>query len=119
IYVRRVFERQRVEERAGFLVHPEQRELVEDADRPRMTVEELAEIRLPEPAVDAGAHLDTDLIRHRDRSIPASGEIDLPESALSAQSFDSIAKSRFRADHDFRGGQKQFGPMRRTECVRR
>ncbi len=47
VSVRRVFERQRVEERGGLLVHAEQRELVEDADRPRMTVEELTEIRLP------------------------------------------------------------------------
>ena len=53
----RVLERQAVEHPA---VGAHQRERVEDADRARMAVEQLAEVGLAQPAVDARADLDAD-----------------------------------------------------------
>ena len=58
IAVPRVLERQAVE-------HPpvvaHQRKGVEDADRARVAVEQLAEVGLAQPAVDAAADLDADV----------------------------------------------------------
>ena len=58
VAVARVLERQAVEDAA---VGAHQRKRVEDADRARMAVEQLAEVRLAQPAVDAAADLDADV----------------------------------------------------------
>ena len=66
IAVRGVFHRQAVEH----LAVAEQRKRVEDANRARMAVEQIAEVRLAQPAVDAAADLDADDRRARDRDRP-------------------------------------------------
>jgi len=55
----RVFEREVVQDAA---IRAHQRKHVEDRDGPRMTVEELAEVGLPDPAVDAVADFDAHVL---------------------------------------------------------
>jgi hypothetical protein len=65
-----------------------------------MFVEQLAEVRFAEPAVDARADLDAeDLWDVAGPSLPA-GEIHLPEAAFAEQPIDGVGKARFRALHD-------------------
>ena len=65
-----------------------------------MAIEQLAEVRLAQPAVDARAHLDADDLRDDRRAAEPRGEIDLAEAALAEQPLDSVPKSRFRARDD-------------------
>ena len=62
VAVRRVLERQGIEQRAGRGRAAEQRKAVVDPDRARMAVEQMTEVRLAHPAVDAGADLDAHLV---------------------------------------------------------
>ena len=69
VAVLRVFERQAVEHAAPSA--RDQRKRVEDADRARMAVEQLAEVGLAQPAVDARADLDADRLRHHRSTRPS------------------------------------------------
>ena len=97
VAVARVLERQAVED-AVHRAH--QRKRVEDANRARMSVEQLAEVRLAQPAVDARADLDADDLRDDRRAAEPRGEIDLTEAALAEQPFDAVLEPRFRAADD-------------------
>ena len=57
VAVARVLEREAVQHLS---VGAHQRKRVEDANRPRMSVQQLPEVRLAQPPVDARAHLDAD-----------------------------------------------------------
>ena len=70
VAVARVLEGEAVEDAA---VGAHEGKRVEDADRPRMAVEQLAEVRLAQPAVDALADLDADGRRGRRTSARAAG----------------------------------------------
>ena len=87
----RVLEREAVEDLS---VAAHQRKRVEDANRPRMPVEQLPEVRLAQPAVDPGAHLDAHDLRDDGRAAEPPGEVDLAESALAEQPFDLVHRSR-------------------------
>src|SRR6185369_8570878 len=74
VAVARVLEGEAVEDAA---LRSHQRERVEDADRPGMPVQQLAEVRLAQPAVDALAGLDADGGGHHPRCPETPGEIHL------------------------------------------
>ena len=73
----------------------DQREAVEDADRARVAVEQLAEVRLAQPAVDVRADLDADLFGDGRRPAQPAREIDLAESALPEEPLDAVAQAPF------------------------
>lgn len=77
-----------------------QREGVVDADRARMAVEDLPEVGLAQPPVDALADLDTEDRRDDGRAPEPSGEIDLAEPALAEQPFDAVLEPRLGAGDD-------------------
>ncbi len=105
VAVRSVFERQHVEHPA---VGPQHREAVEDLDRPRVRLQELAEVGLAQPAVDVGADLQTDLGGHAAGATETAGQIDLTEAALTYQSADSVGVAGIRAGDDL-AGRRQSG----------
>ena len=74
-----------------------------------MPVEQLAEVGLAQPAVDARADLDADRRGHDGRTAEALREIDLPEAALADQPLDAIAQLRFRAFNHLPGLQPRGG----------
>jgi len=73
-----------------------QRKLIEHANRARMSVEHLTEVRFAQPSVDVRAHLDAHLFWYDRRSATAVREIDLAEPALSEQPFDAVLQLRIR-----------------------
>src|SRR5439155_17036492 len=83
-----------------------QGERVEDADRARVTVQELPEVGLPEPTVDAFAGLDAHGRRDDPRPSETPGEVGLAEPALAEQPLDAIAETRLRARDDLRGREQ-------------
>ena len=105
-----VFEGQVVEHAA---VGTHQREHVVDADRPRMAVEQLAEVRLADPAVDARAGLDADALRHARRAPEPAGQIDLAEAAFAEKFFDAIVQAGFRAGDRLVGDQQAVAALHR------
>ena len=107
IAVPRVLEREAVEHAA---VGAHQRKRVEHANRARMRVEQLAEVRLAQPAVDAAADLDADRLRHHRRAADPPGEIDLAEAAFAEQPLDAVPQPGFRAGDDLRRRQQIAAP---------
>ena len=93
----RVLEREAVEDLS---VGANQGKGVVDANRPRMSVQQLSEVRFAQPAVDAGAHLDADDLRYDCRAAETLREIHLAESALAKQSSDAVLKLRFGTRDD-------------------
>ena len=100
IAVARVLERQAVEHLA---VGAHQREAIEDADRARVTVQQQAEVRLAQPAVDARADLDADLFGDRRGSAEPRREIGLPEAAVAEQPLDAVLQLGLGAEDHLRG----------------
>ena len=94
IALARVLEGEAVERRP-VVAHDD--EGVVDRDRARVIVEQLAEVRLADPAVDAAADLDAERVGHRARSAAAPRGVDLAESALADQPIDPVAQPRFGA----------------------
>src|SRR5262249_42581260 len=99
----RPLEREAVED-AGLSAH--ERERVVDPDRPRVVVQELAEVRLAQPAVDVLAHLDADDRGHDQGAAETAGQVDLAEAALAEQALDPVAEAGLRARHDLRGTEE-------------
>src|SRR5260370_13533469 len=74
-----------------------------------MPVQELPEVRLAEPSVDALADLNAhDGGDHRRPPAPA-GEVDLTEPALAEQPFDAVLEPGLRAGDDLAGLQQLPG----------
>jgi hypothetical protein len=116
----RVFEREAVQNGA---IRPQERERVEDADRPGMPVEQLPEVRLAQPSVDPLAGLDANDARNVPGSIEPGRQVGLPESALANQAIDAVMEPRLRADDHLRGHEqeprlpKQGGTGHRPGCA--
>src|SRR2546423_13617964 len=72
VAVTRILEHQAVQDAPAVT---DQRKVVEYANGSGMTVEELAEIRFADPAVDSCADLDADSFWNRRRAAEPSGEI--------------------------------------------
>ena len=106
----RVLEHQAVEDP---FVGSRQRELVEDLDRARVAVQQLAEVRLAQPAVDVPADLDAHHLRHDSRMSEPRREIDLAETADADQPFDAVLEAGFRARDDLGRHQQRQRPLRR------
>ena len=90
----RVLERQTV--RAACPPACTQRERVEHADRARVVVEQLAEVRLAQPAVDARAHLDAQAPRDSLRAAEPGREVDLSEAPSAEEPIDPRPAARSR-----------------------
>ena len=71
------------------------RKPIEDANRARVRVEHLAEIRLTQPRVDVEADLEAQLRGHHFRSSETPDEIHLSVAALAEQPLDAIAELLF------------------------
>ena len=56
----------------------DERKRVEHPNRPRMLVEDLTEVRLAQPAIDARADLDADAVRHGARPADAVARYTCP-----------------------------------------
>ena len=87
-------------------------------DRPLMAVEQLAEVGLPEPAVDPGAGLDADDLWDEVRAAEPMREEDLAEPALSEQSLDSVLNPSLGAFDQSAGAEvlvRLEGAMGRAE----
>jgi hypothetical protein len=68
-----------------------------------MFLEQLSEVRLAQPAVDARADLDADDARHGSRFPEPPREIDLPEPALAEQAIDAVLEATLRAEQNVAG----------------
>ena len=101
-----VLEGQGVEHAA---VASQHRETVEHLDRPGMLVEQLPEVRLPEPGVEPGTDLETDLGRHPGGATDSARQIDLAEAALANQTAYPVGMSGVRIGHDLVGRQQGGG----------
>ena len=112
----RVLERQAVEQPP---VGAHQREGVEDADRARMAVEQLAEVGLAQPPVDARADLDADDRRDHWRAAEPPGEIDLAEPAFAEQPLDAVFKLGFGTRDQIAGLEEIPRAAPRTAKLRR
>ena len=99
--------------RARRAVRAHQREGVEDADRARMAVEQLPEVRLAQPAVDARADLDADASRGPPSSGRAAGRgtpgRSRPRRAVGSMRY---CEPRLRAGDDLLGGEQLPRPDR-------
>src|SRR5262245_5611236 len=104
VAVERVLEHE-VEE--GPAVPSRKGEAIEEADGPGMVLEELAEVRLPDPAVDVRADLDADQRRHGGGAADPAREVDLPESAGPREPVDAVAQARLRAG-DLLAGREEI-----------
>jgi len=103
IAVARVLEREAVQHAA---IGPHQRKGIEHANRAGVVVEQLADVRFAEPAVDAAAHLDAERVRNHRRPAGPPREIHLTEAALAEQPLDAVAEPGLRAGNDFRRGEQ-------------
>jgi hypothetical protein len=106
VAVARVLEREVVQDPA---VRAHQREHVVHRDRARVAVEQIAEVRLADPAVDAVADLDAHRRGHRCRSLQPARQVDLAKAAFPEQTFDPVLQTRFRAGDHLRR-HEQFRP---------
>src|SRR4029078_4856440 len=97
IAVRRVLERQAIQDAASF-GRLRQREGVVHADRTRMCIEELTEVGFAEPAVDPLAGLDADGLGHRRRGSEPRREKHLAESAFAEPALDAIVHAALGTD---------------------
>jgi hypothetical protein len=59
-----------------------------------MAIEQLAEVGLAQPAVDARTHLDADDLRDDRGAAEPRGEIDLTEAPFAEQTFDAVLQAR-------------------------
>ena len=97
IAVPRIFERKVVQH---LPVGAHERKHVVHADRARVPAEQLAEIRLADPAVHARAHLEAHDLRDVGGAADALRQERLAESPFSDQPFDAVAQPRLRALDD-------------------
>ena len=102
VAVRRVLEGEAVQDAMRARPRPHQRKRVEDANRARVAVEQLAEVGFAQPAVDALADLDADRLRDRRRRGAARRQIDLAEAAFAEPALDSVVQAGLRADDGLR-----------------
>ena len=116
VAVRRVLEREAIMDVAGVA---REREGVEDANRPRMTVEELAEVGFAQPAVDARTDFDADRPGHVRGTSQSARPKHLTEAALAEPQLDAVAKLRFRADDDLSRHEQAAGAPRAYARERR
>ena len=84
-----------------------QRKGVEDANRARVLIEQLADVGLAQPAVDAAADLDADRVRDDRRAADPPREVDLTEAAFAEQPLDAVAEAGLRAGDDFRRDEQK------------
>ena len=84
-------------------IGPHQRKRVEHPDGARMTIEELPEVRLAQPSVNARTHLDADGLRNVRRISHALCQIRLAEAPLADQAFGAVLKVCFRTLDDLSG----------------
>ena len=103
----RVLEGQAVE-RSSIRLHDGKR--VEDSERAGVVIEQLAEVGLAQPAVDAAADLDAKVLGYRVRAADASREIDLAETALAEQAIDAISEPGLRAGELVAGRDELVAP---------
>jgi hypothetical protein len=69
-------------------------------NRARVAVEQLAEVRLAQPSVDAMADLDAQGLGNQRRTTEPPREIHLSEAALAEQSLDLVLQLRFGTGDD-------------------
>ena len=86
-----------------------QREAIEDADRARVPVEEQAEVGLAQPAVDARADLDADLLGDRRRPAAPRRQVGLPEAAGAEHPLDAVLQLGLGAEDHLRRRQQLAG----------
>ena len=84
-----------------------------DGDRARMPVQQLAEVRLAQPAIDMWADLDADACRHHGGTSKAVGEINLAEAALPEQAIDLVTQLSLRAEEYLVGCEQTGASLRR------
>src|SRR5439155_1119385 len=100
VAIARVLEREAVQNLFVWAGVAQNGESVENANRAGMSVEQLPEVRLPQPPVDASAHLDANSLGDNRRATEPRGEIHLAEPALAEQSLDAILELRLRAGNE-------------------
>src|SRR3954471_15108520 len=110
IAMRRVFEDQVVKNSA---VAANLRKHIEDADCAWMIVEQLTEVRLAQPAIDARADLHAHRRGNHAGLSKSSGEVDLAKPPFANQAFDPIAQVGFRTLHDAAGVQQSIAARTR------
>src|SRR4029077_2898446 len=98
-----VLEREAVQ---GTFVRTHAGEAVEHLNRPRVSVQQLAEVRLAKPRVDVGAGLDAENLGTPRRRAEAAGEVDLAVAPESDQPLDAVPGDRLRAQQDLAGRQQ-------------
>ena len=84
-----------------------------------MFVEQLAEVRLAQPAVDSRADLDAEDLGNVPRPPEPAGEIHLAEPALAEQALDCVLEGRFRAFDDVSCAEQLASGERRGAAGRR
>jgi hypothetical protein len=82
-----------------------------------MSGQQLAEIRLAQPAVDVGAGLDADRFRNPRRAPQSPREKGLAEASLADQSLDAVTQPRFGTLDDFAVPQKQRARQSRRKMA--
>ncbi len=91
------------------IAHPalrQHRKRVENADRPRMLVEQLPEVRLAKPAVNPRADLDAKDLGHVAGPSEPARKIHLTEPAFAEQPFDGVLESGLRAFDGLAGAEQ-------------
>jgi hypothetical protein len=121
IAVARILEHQAIQN-PSVLAH--QRKRVVHGDGARMTVEQLPDVRLTQPAVDAARGLDAYRAGHHGRSAEPSRQVHLPESSLAEEALDAVLEAGFRADDRLARAKQVRGVHpdprgRRGSCRRR
>ena len=71
-----------------------------------MPIQQLPEVRLAQPPVDALTHFDAHDRGHGGGAAQPSCEIDLAESACAEQPLDPVLQVRFGAGHDLAGHEQ-------------
>ena len=79
-----------------------------------MTIEELPEVRLAQPTVNAWTHLDADGLGNVRRISHALCQIRLAEPTLADQPFGAVLKVRLRAFDDLSGHEQWVRGQRRN-----
>ena len=109
--VERVLEREAIEHRP---VGPHQWETGRHLDGARVFVQQLAEVRLPQPAVHPCADLHAEHVWRQRRTAQLPGEVHLSEAPLPEHPLDPVPKRGLRTDNHFRPGLEQVGAAIRS-----
>src|SRR5262245_23744157 len=71
-----------------------------------VAIEQLTEVRFPQPPIDTLTHLDAHDFGHESRAAAPSGQIHLAEATLPEETLDLVCELRFRAADDLRDLQQ-------------